>query len=254
MTPTSVFIIEDEQALLETIRLRLERAGFSVQSATDGRVGLEKIQAHQPDLILLDLLLPTMAGEDILKAIKQDPNCRDIPVIIISNSGQPVEIEKLLKLGADDYIIKANFTIDDILECIENTLQKRKGQPDVLIAEDEAILRLLLQKKIKAAGFKTITTVNGQSTLDTIIKTHPQVVLLDLLMPDMSGIKVLEALAVHPQYNKDQTKIYIISNYTDKKHDPVIEQLTSGYFIKSDVDINQLITLLRSVVQPAKDL
>jgi len=246
---TSVFIIEDEIALLETLRLKLRRAGFTVQSATDGQAGLDQIRVHRPDLILLDLLLPTMAGEDVLQRLKQDPSCRDIPVIIISNSGQPVEIEKLLRLGADDYIIKANFTIDDILECIDNTLQKRQGQPDVLIAEDEDILRLLLLKKIKAAGFKAVTTTNGKSTLDTTLQMRPKVILLDLLMPDMSGIKVLEALDANPQYSKDQTKVYIISNYTGKEHEPIIKKLTSGYFIKSNLDINELITLLRSAIK-----
>lgn len=248
MTKKIILVIEDEEPLVETLRIKLEKEGFTVETAEDGEAGIKKAEAIKPGLILLDLMLPKVKGEDVLTYLKKHQELKNIPVIIISNSGQPVEIKALLASGADDYIIKADFTIDDILERVHNTLGKLEGRPDVLVAEDETFLRTVLAKKLRIMGFRVLTTLDGDITLKTILEMKPKVVLLDLLMPGLSGLEVLNALKDNPAYERNGTKVVILSNYSGKEREPVITEMTSGYFIKSNFDIDDIVLKVKELL------
>jgi len=84
----------------------------------DGEKGLEAVEKEKPDLVLLDLILPGLDGFEVLTKIKENPAVSQIPVIILSNLGQKDDIEKGLKMGAKDYLIKAHFTPAEIIEKI----------------------------------------------------------------------------------------------------------------------------------------
>jgi len=117
-----VLIIEDEKDLRFFIAKALKEEGIEVIEAFDGEEGIEKAKKEKPDLILLDLLLPGISGYEVLTRIKKDPELETIPVLILSNLGQREEVEKGLKLGAIDYLIKANFTLKEIVERIKKIL------------------------------------------------------------------------------------------------------------------------------------
>jgi DNA-binding response OmpR family regulator len=114
-----ILIIEDEKILRTLLTQTLSREGFEVKEAVDGEEGLEKAKTEKPDLILLDLILPTIDGYEVLERLKKDPFTESIPVMIISNLGQDEEIQRGLKLGAVDFLIKAHFTLDEISEKIK---------------------------------------------------------------------------------------------------------------------------------------
>ncbi|HBH46209.1 MAG: hypothetical protein A2445_00610 [Candidatus Jacksonbacteria bacterium RIFOXYC2_FULL_44_29] len=249
--PISILIIEDEEPLLETLKLKLEKEGFKVDGAADGKQGLDKIYSGKPDLLLLDLVLPSMTGQDILRELQktQDPQIKKMPVVVISNSGQPVEIKEVLALGADDYIIKANFTIDDVLERVYNALEKKSGQPDVLVAEDESFLRMVLAKKLRLDGLKVVTTIDGDNTLRTILEVKPKAIVLDLLMPGLSGLEVLETLSKDSAFHPDDHRILVLSNYSGKEGEPIIKKMTVGYLIKSNCDIDDIAKKVGSMVE-----
>lgn len=111
-----ILIIEDDVFLNELMAKKLIEEGFDVIKAVNGEEGLVMTQREKPDLILLDLILPGMDGFEILEKIKEEPETSTIPVIILSNLGQREDIEKGFDLGADDYLIKAHFTPDEIVE------------------------------------------------------------------------------------------------------------------------------------------
>ena len=120
----SILIVEDDKFLRELLTRKLETVGFKTSTAIDGQEALKKIKEELPQLILLDLILPGIDGFSILEQIKKDSLTNKIPVIILSNLGQKEEVEKGLKLGADDYLIKAHFTPNDIIEKIKEVLGK----------------------------------------------------------------------------------------------------------------------------------
>jgi Response regulators consisting of a CheY-like receiver domain and a winged-helix DNA-binding domain len=117
-----ILIVEDDKFLRELIAKKLKNEGFDVVEAVDGEEGLKKIKEERPDLVLLDLILPGIDGFEVLARVKEDPNLAQIPVIILSNLGQREEVERGLKLGARDYLIKAHFTPGEIVEKIKNIL------------------------------------------------------------------------------------------------------------------------------------
>ncbi len=119
-----ILIVEDDKFLRDLITRKLQREGFNVVEAVDGEHGLKKIKEEKPDLILLDLILPGIDGFTVLAETKKDPGLALIPVIILSNLGQRDDIEKGLKLGAVDYLIKAHFTPGEIIEKVKKVLKK----------------------------------------------------------------------------------------------------------------------------------
>lgn len=118
-----ILIIEDDKFLRELIAKKLLEEDFEVVEAIDGEEGLKKIEEAKPDLIILDLILPGIDGFEVLTKIKDDPKLSPIPVVILSNLGQREEVEKGLKLGAVDYLIKAHFTPGEIIEKVKNALR-----------------------------------------------------------------------------------------------------------------------------------
>ena len=118
-----ILIIEDDKFLRELIIKKLNNEGYGALGAVDGEEGLEKVKKESPDLILLDLILPGIDGFEVLSKIKEDVALSSIPVIILSNLGQREEVEKGLKMGAVDYMIKAHFTPGEITEKIKTVLK-----------------------------------------------------------------------------------------------------------------------------------
>jgi DNA-binding response OmpR family regulator len=111
---TTILIIEDDEFLRSLIARKLESEKFKVVTAVDGESGVAAAN-DKPSLILLDLLLPGLDGFEVLKKIKENESLKSIPVIIFSNLGQRDDIEKAKSLGVTDYMIKANFTLDDLV-------------------------------------------------------------------------------------------------------------------------------------------
>jgi DNA-binding response OmpR family regulator len=118
-----ILIVEDDRFLRELIARKLRNEGYEVIEAVEGEEGLKRIKEEKPDLVLLDLILPGIDGFEVLESAKKDSEIASIPVIILSNLGQREEIERGLKLGAIDYLIKAHFTPGEIIEKIKNILR-----------------------------------------------------------------------------------------------------------------------------------
>ena len=121
---TKVLIIEDDQRINKVYMAKLRVEEITTITALDGEEGLRKVYSEKPDLILLDLMLPKKSGFEILKEIKLDPEVKDIPVIILSNLAQEKEIKAGLDLGAEDYLVKTNYSIQQVMEKIKKNLKR----------------------------------------------------------------------------------------------------------------------------------
>jgi len=121
--PKNILIIEDDRFLRELIAQKLIKEDFNISEAIDGEEGIKKIKEEKPDLVLLDLILPGIDGFEVLSKMREDPSITRIPVIILSNLGQREDVERGLKLGAVDYLIKAHFTPGEIIEKIKLVLK-----------------------------------------------------------------------------------------------------------------------------------
>ncbi len=118
----NILLVEDDKFLSEMYVTKLIENGFDVETAGDGEAALEKIKEKKPDLVLLDIVLPKVDGFEVLRVIKNDESTRDIIVIALTNLGQKEEVEKGLKLGADDSVIKAHFTPTEVVARVKKLL------------------------------------------------------------------------------------------------------------------------------------
>ena len=118
----TILFIEDEAALQKTFGDMLEIKGYKMFSALDGETGLQLAKSEKPDLILLDLVIPRIHGLDVLKQLKEYPETKDIPIIILTNLEGINEVEKALELGATTYLVKAQYDLAEVFEKIQKTI------------------------------------------------------------------------------------------------------------------------------------
>ena len=119
-----ILIIEDESALQKTLGDSLSQQGYQPISALDGEIGLKLAQSKNPDLILLDLILPKMHGFDVLKKIRENPATKETPVIVLTNLESIQELEKAMELGATTYLVKANYSLEELSAKIKQILSE----------------------------------------------------------------------------------------------------------------------------------
>lgn len=120
---SQILLVEDDKFLRGLLARKLEACGYQIETAITGEEAVKKAKEKTPQLILLDLVLPGIDGFEALAMIKSDDKLKAVPVLILSNLGQREEVEKGLKLGAEDYIIKAHFTPDEIIAKVKQHIK-----------------------------------------------------------------------------------------------------------------------------------
>ncbi len=126
MAKLKILLIEDDEVLAKVIYEELSEGDFDVSQAFDGEEGLRLVRAEKPDLVLLDLILPKKDGFSVLEEIKKSPVTRSIPVIVLTMLGRDDDIKKGLRLGANDYIVKSQHAISEIVGMVSNFFGKEQ--------------------------------------------------------------------------------------------------------------------------------
>ncbi len=242
-----ILIMEDEKLLQDLLKKKLEKEGYDVFAVDDGEEGLKVIGNYMPDLLLLDIKMPKVDGFEVLEKIKKDKILSSIPVIIISNSGQIVEIKRAVSLGVVDYIVKVDFDPNEVIEMVkkffadpkhaqtkenfnvadverkeeeeeeedivgEKVVKKKENKTGgrVLLVEDDDFLRKICKTKLEREGLNVSVAVDGKEAFEKIMKTDPQIVLLDIIMPVMDGFEVLKRVKENP--SKSSIPIIMLTN------------------------------------------
>ena len=117
-----ILFIEDEDTLQKALGGFLKDAGYEVINALDGEIGLELASSENPDLILLDIVLPKINGFEVLKELKQKEETKDIPVIVLTNMENIEDIDKIIQLGATTYMIKTEYKLEEVIEKVKGVI------------------------------------------------------------------------------------------------------------------------------------
>jgi len=125
-----ILIVEDDVVLREVLAGKLSQKGYEVSSVEDGELALTEIKRQKPDLILLDILMPRKGGMEVMEELNKDNDLNKIPIIVISNSGQPVEVQRARELGAKEFLIKAVFDPSEVLEKVEKILKDAEKEAE----------------------------------------------------------------------------------------------------------------------------
>ncbi|MGD2147752.1 MAG: GAF domain-containing protein [Anaerolineae bacterium] len=186
---STVLVIDDDPIVRDMVQRFLSREGFRVVTAPGGEAGLDLARELRPDAITLDVLMPGMDGWAALASLKADPNLSEIPVIMLTivddrNMGYA--------LGAADYITKP-IDREQLVAVLERHSQVASPRL-VLVVEDEAATRELLRRVLEAEGWSVAEAENGRVALDRVAEQRPDLILLDLMMPEMDGFEFMDEL------------------------------------------------------------
>ena len=121
---TSILVVEDDKFLSSAYRLKFTKAGFDVKIAMDGAEAMKTLAGFKPALILLDLVMPVKDGFSVLSELKADSRLKSIPVIVTSNLSQKEDVDKAKTLGAADFFVKSDISLDDLVKKVQTLLAK----------------------------------------------------------------------------------------------------------------------------------
>lgn len=252
-----IVLIEDEEVMVNLLVSKLEKAGYMVKTALDGVAGLELVRSEKPDLVLLDMMLPRLNGFGILEKLSEEKILPDLPIIIISNSGQPVEIDRALKFGVRDYLIKVNFDPNELVskvghlfgaEGIKKTEINGTAGSKVLIIEDDIFLVELLERKFELEHFKTYRAVDVEQARAIVNSESIDAILLDIVLPDMDGFSFLRELKANEKWNK--IPVIIVSNLSQTEEmKKGIDMGAADYIIKAHATPGDIVTKVKLLLR-----
>jgi signal transduction histidine kinase/CheY-like chemotaxis protein len=186
----TVLVIDDDVSVRNLLSRFLTKEGFRVETAASGAEGLQLAKARRPAVITLDVLMPGMDGWDVLMMLKGDPQLMDVPVIMLTivddkNMGYA--------LGATDYLVKP-IERERLLALLEKYQLLQRATGTVLVVEDDDPTRAMMQRLLTKEGWNVIEAENGRVALERLALQRPDVVLLDLMMPEMDGFQFIATL------------------------------------------------------------
>jgi CheY-like chemotaxis protein len=240
-----VLVVEDDPAAAELLSRQIERAGFRTQVARTGNQALAVAREQRPAAITLDILLPDLDGWEVLTRLKNDAATSMIPVIVVSVVDNP---ELGIALGALDYFVKpvpAEELMSRLAKFKAGHTESRKAA--VLVVDDEAANREWLRRLLEPAGFSVILASGGQEAIDIARSSPPDLVMLDLMMPHVTGFDVVEALRAHPSTQNIPIMVLTAKTLTDSD----IRQLNghvSTILRRGSTGSSDLLSLLKQVV------
>lgn len=270
-TSTKILIIEDEKELADLLASKLKKEGYKVEIADDGKKGYEKLGKWKPDLVLLDIVMPKMDGYEVME--KMNENKKNIPIIVISNSGHPVELEKTKKLGAIDHLIKTEFSPNDVLKKVNNYITGKSGKGkesaqkkkkaeskendgvekkgvNVLLVEDESFLRKLCTKQLTKDGYSVFEAKDGEEALNLFNDNRIDMVLLDIILPSMDGFQVLKKIRSNKNKKKSQIPIVMLSNLGQDSDIKKAKDIgADDFMIKANFTTKEIIEKVASFVK-----
>ncbi|TAK25021.1 MAG: hybrid sensor histidine kinase/response regulator [Chloroflexota bacterium] len=245
MSRPLVLVVEDEQSAANLLVLYLARGGYRTESAFDGTQALEKARTLHPAAITLDIMLPKIDGWEVLRALKNDAQTRDIPVVIASI----VDNKSLgYALGAADYFVKPidRRALLARLGRVRSSAGADGRALRILAIDDDPDALSLIGGMLPATGYQLLTASGGADGIDVARAERPDVLLLDLMMPDVSGFDVIEALRADAVTRETPILVVTAKDMTDEDR-ALLNGRVSAVLEKGTVSAVELVSWLDRV-------
>ena len=225
----AVLVIEDDAAVRQLLEGVLTEEGYRVVTAAGDADAVELARRLHPDAITIDLALPSLAGWELLAAIKADSELSDTPVIVLLVLDEAAGVP----LGATDYLTKP-VQRERLVGVLRTHCHDRTAP--VLVVEDDADTREMLQRMLEREGFPVALAADGREGLDRVAENPPSLILLDLLMPQMNGFEFLAELQTRPEWRSIPVVVVTAKDLTAEEHarlsGQVSEVLRKGAYTK----------------------
>lgn len=197
----TILIVDDNDMNRDLLARRLAQAYYDVIDVGSGKEALDIAANRKIDLVLLDILMPDIDGYEVLEKLKENPGTKMVPVIMLTAVHEMDSVVRCFELGADDYLTKPYnipFVRSRIASCLRGKAnigaEQNAASARLLVVDDNNVNRDILQRRLEREGYIVDTAENGRCALEEIDKQDYDLILLDILMPEMDGYDVLRAL------------------------------------------------------------
>jgi signal transduction histidine kinase/CheY-like chemotaxis protein len=247
-TPTErgyVLIIDDDPSVRELFKNYLTKQGYQVRVAKGGDEGLRLARQLHPDAIILDVMMPGMDGWMVLSALKTDPALAETPVIMASM----VEDKQLgYSLGANDYLIKP-INREQLKAVLNKYHLNSQAVPEVMVIDDDASSLQMIEMMLKkTGGWQVITAENGRIGLEKLAKKRPDLILLDLMMPEMDGFQFVNHLREHKDWRNIPIVILTAKDITLEEQ-AILNNYTYDVFQKGQLNKDKLLQEIQELLE-----
>ncbi len=244
----TVLIIDNSAMGSALVQGTVTKLGYKTLIAHNGAEGLALAAQHQPSIITLDALLPDMSGWQVLAALKADAELANIPVFMMSMANDG---DNGYSLGASGYLIKPVETTDlyKILQKYTPSLNT-DHQPLVLLAEDDANTRDMLERQLQKVGWRVALANNGQAALDMLQLEVPDLLLTDLMMPEVDGFQLIDTLRQNPAWHHIPVVVLTAKDLTQEEHQRLTQRV-AHVFQKGAYDREALLVELSNAINLA---
>jgi GAF domain-containing protein/CheY-like chemotaxis protein len=204
-----ILVVDDDATVRDLVVRHLERGGFAAVAARGGQEGLRLVRELRPAAVTLDIMMPDLDGWTVLAAIKGDPELAGIPVVLMSIVDQK---NRGYALGAADYLVKP---VDraTLVQTLRNICGATAGR--VLLVDDDEMVRRSVRQALEPIGWKVTEAENGQVAVDAITAARPDVIILDLMMPEMDGFEFMDELRGRPDWKDVPVVVITAKDLTD---------------------------------------
>jgi signal transduction histidine kinase/DNA-binding response OmpR family regulator len=231
----NVLVIDDDDFLRDLFTRELEVRGFDVVATGDPEQGLELARKELPDVIMLDVLIGSWA---VLDALKQDAATGEIPVVMTAVSSDRA---KGFALGAADYLVKP-VDINKLVSALRR-VSSTGATPTALIVEDDLQSRQLVARLLQKEGWTTVEAENGRVGLEKLRDVRPELIILDLMMPEVDGFQFADALRSQPSWREIPIVVLTAKDITDEDRHRLDSQVVR-LLEKSEYGTQELVALV----------
>lgn len=270
--PTKRILIAEDDLFLQQIYSRsLVAEGYDVETAADGKEALQKIASSPFDLLLIDLTMPVMSGDELIETLKRDPTHATIPFIVLTNMSEDEVSAKCKAWGAQGCFTKSNVGFEEIVNRIRSLIGKGNAAPKqekvvvqgkespkeddvsdkkrrILVVEDDPFLLQIYRQNLEERGFMVTPVEGGTQALEILERDqHFSAVILDLLMPGMDGFTVLEKLK--PLGVVGKIPVIVLTNLSQESdHKKALELGAADFAIKSELSFEEIVAKVESAL------
>ena len=251
-TQPLILVVEDDLKLSRLLSVYLTQAGYRVEAAMDGDEAIKKAVELQPFAITLEIMLPKKDGWEVMQELKAMPETRDIPVIIVSM----VENQDLgFSLGALDYLVKpvSREALLGSLDGYSDKTRVPKGAINVLVVDDDPEILEFLSTILKKDGYHVSSAEGGEAGLRTALEQLPDLIILDLMMPKVSGVDVIRELKKHPDAKEIPILVLTAKDLTKEEKNTLLADVAK-VVQKGEVSKGDLVDEIRriEILQPGR--
>lgn len=259
-----ILIALGDKVLANILVQNLKQAGYQPSLADNGNDALEKMKLLKPDLLLLGISVSGKTSYDVLNEKSFDREITKIPVIIISNSGVPIQMRQIPSTPViKDYIVKTHIEPSEVIEKIEKAFGRGQANPTeatpespakktngkkVLWVEDDKLLSNILTKKFDTTGYTLLKASRGEEAFKFLQTETPDIIILDIVLPEMSGLDILQKIKMEEKFRK--IPVIMLSNISKQGDFEKAKLLGANkYIVKAAVSLDQIIREIENLLK-----